>query len=162
MRCISSIRDTIPRVLNYCWKEILLLDRFLAKESELCSTELDNPASRKLMRRSPKLRQVQCTFQKEVIPVGERKWNDIPSCESFKGDSLSAEISKMVLKLVRHYDQDERETDGAAHWNSMETKMRKAFQRSRGRKFSDTDWPQHICEGSNKMRSKYFMNSKNS
>ena len=29
---------------------------------------------------------------KEVVPVGERKWNDIPACKAFKGDSLQAEV----------------------------------------------------------------------
>ena len=48
------------------------------------------------------------------------------------------------MRLVRHYDQDERETDGAVHWNSVVPKLQKAFQKSRGRKFADTDWPQHI------------------
>ena len=41
-------------------------------------------------------------------------------------------------------------------------KLRKAFQKSGGRKFSDTDWLQHIYEGSNKMRFQYRMNSRNS
>ena len=63
------------------------------------------------------------------------------------------------MRFVRHYDQDERETDGAAHWNSVGPKLRKAFQKFGGRKFSDTVWLQHICEGSNKMRFQYCMNS---
>ena len=67
-----------------------------------------------------------------------------PAYKSFKGDSLKAEISKIVMRLVRRYDQDERETDGAVHWNSIGPKLRKAFQKSGGRKFSDTDWLQHI------------------
>ena len=39
------------------------------------------------------------------------------------------EISQLVMRLVRHYDQDERKTD---------------VQKSGGRKFSDTDWLQHL------------------
>ena len=92
---------------------------------------------------------------KEVFLVGERKWNDIPTYNSFKCNSLSAEISKFVVRLVRHYDQDGRETDGAVHWNSVVPKLRKAFRKSRGRKFSDPDWLQHIYERSNKMRFQY-------
>ena len=37
------------------------------------------------------------------------------------------------MSLVRHYDQNERETDGAVHWNSMVPKLRKAFQKFGGR-----------------------------
>ena len=41
-----------------------------------------------------------------------------PACENFNRNTLSAEISKFVVRLVRHYDQHEREMDGAVHWNS--------------------------------------------
>ena len=44
--------------------------------------------------------------------------------KSFKGDSLQAEISKIVKRLVRRCDQDERETEGAVRWNSMGPKLR--------------------------------------
>ena len=64
------------------------------------------------------------------------------------------------MRFVRRYDQGEREPDGAVHWNSVGPKLRQAFQKSGGRKFSDTDWLQHMCEGSNKMRFQYCMNSK--
>ena len=99
---------------------------------------------------------------REVIPVGERKWNDFFASKSFNGDCVPAEISKLVMRLVRHYDQDERETDAADYWNSMVPKLRKAIQKSGGRKFSDTDWLQHIHEGSNKMRFQYCISSKSS
>ena len=48
------------------------------------------------------------------------------------------------------------------HWNSMCPKLRKEFQKSGGRRFSDTDWLQHIYEGSDKMRFQCCMNSQNS
>ena len=112
------------------------------------------------MRRSLNFRRIQCTIPKEVIVIGARKWNDILACESFKGDSLSAELSKLVMRLVRHDDQDEREPDGAVHWNSMVPNLRKAFRRSEGQEFSDNDWLQYIHAGSNKMRFRYCMNSK--
>ena len=38
----------------------------------------------------------------------------------------------------------------------------KQFRSPEGENFSDTDWLQHIYEGSNKMRFQYCMNSKNS
>ena len=32
-------------------------------------------------------------------------------------DSFETRISKCVTNTVRHHDQNERETDGAMHWN---------------------------------------------
>ena len=63
--------------------------------------------------------------RKEVILVGIGKWNDSPACESSKRDSLQAEISKLVMRLVRRCDQHERETDCAVHWKLMGPKLRK-------------------------------------
>ena len=97
---------------------------------------------------------------KEVILVGDSKWNDIPAYKFFRGNTLQAEISNMVVRLVHHVAEDERETDGAVHWISISPKLRKACQKAGGQKFSDTDWLQHIYEASNKMRFQYCMNSK--
>ena len=97
----------------------LHLVKSVAEESEPCSTEMEQS-------RIEEIHATQCEIQtnpvyhsKEVILVGERKWNDILAHKSFKGDCLQAEISKLVMRLVRRYDQDERETEGAVHWNSM-------------------------------------------
>ena len=65
------------------------------------------------------------------------------------------------MRLVRRYDQDERETDGAVHWNSMGPKLRKPFRKAGGQQFSDSDWLQYIYEGSNKTRFQYCQNSRN-
>ena len=76
---------------------------------------------------------------------------------------LKPKSQKMVMRLVRRCDQDERETDGAVHWISMGPmgpKLRKAFLKSGGRKFSVTDWLQHVYAGSNKMTFQYCTNSK--
>ena len=97
---------------------------------------------------------------KEVILVGDSKWNDIPACKFLRGNTLQAEISKLVTRLVRHFAKDERESGGPVHWNSMGPKLRKACQKAGGQKSSDTDWLQHIYEASNKMRFQYCMNSK--
>ena len=45
---------------------------------------------------------------KEVILFGERKWNDISAHKFFKGDSLSAEISKVVAPTMRHVSRTHR------------------------------------------------------
>ena len=122
----------------------LPVHRSIAKENEPCSIEMEQSS----------IEETHAT----QFEIQTRKWDDIPGYKFFNGDSLQAEISKLVM--VRHYDQDERETDGAVHWNSMVPKLRKPFQKSGGRKFSDTDWLQHIYEGSNTMRFQYCMNSK--
>ena len=41
---------------------------------------------------------------------------------------MESSISKLVMKLVRNHDQEERETDGAVHWKSMGPKLRYAFR----------------------------------
>ena len=77
-------------------------------------------------------------FSEKVIPIEESKWNDIPACQQFRGNTFEAEFSKLVMRLVRRYDQHERETDGAVYWKSMSPKLRKASQKAGGRKFSDS------------------------
>ena len=57
----------------------------------------------------------------------ERKWKSILAWTSFKGKPLSTAISKLVMRLVRHDDQDEREVDGAVHWNTISPKLMRAF-----------------------------------
>ena len=48
-------------------------------------------------------------------------------------------VSKLVMKLVCHHGQDERETDGAVHRKSMGPKLRFAFHKGGGCDFSDSD-----------------------
>ena len=143
---ISEIQATIPQVMNYFWKGLL------QKKVNLVLRSWSNPASRKLTRR------IQCSIRKKPFLLKKGSGMTFLACESFKGDSLSAEISKLVMRLVRRYDQDERATDGAVHWNSMNPILRKAFQKFGGQKFSDTDRLQHMYHGSNKMRFQYCMN----
>ena len=108
----------------------------LQKKANFVLQSWSNPASRKLMRRRPKFRSDPVYYSKEGIPVGEGKWNDILACESFKGDSLSAEISKLVMRLVCRCDQDERETDGAVHWEFYGSKTAESISEvGRAKKF---------------------------
>ena len=100
------------------------------------------------MRSSLKFRRTQCT----VIHVEERKWNDIPAYKHFRGHTFEAQVSKLVMR---------RETDGAVNWNSTGPKLRKAFQKAGGQKFSDSDWLQYIYEGSNTTRFQCCKNSRN-
>ena len=69
----------------------------------------------------------------EVIPIDERKWHDILACQHFRGNTLQAKISKLVMRLARHFHQDERETDGAVHWNSMVQNCEEHVRRPEGK-----------------------------
>ena len=64
-RCVdgllSEIQDTIPRVLNYFWKDLL------QKKANLVPHRWSNPASRKVMRRSSKFRRIQCTIPQKLF-----------------------------------------------------------------------------------------------
>ena len=42
---------------------------------------------------------------------------------------MSIQISKMVPKMVRHHDQDEREQDGSYHWDTVRSVLLRAFAR---------------------------------
>ena len=91
MSYISEIQDTIPRVMNCFWKDLF------AEESEPCSTELEQSRIEETHATKSKIPTTPVYYSKETILVGEMKWNDILACESFKGDSLTGEISKLVM-----------------------------------------------------------------
>ena len=88
----------------------------------------------------------------DFIPIAERKWIDIPANEHCTGDTLESRLSTLIMKLVRHLDQKERESDGAVHWKSMGPKLRHAFQTGGGHTISETGWINRIWKGSNKTR----------
>ena len=58
-------------------------------------------------------------YRKRIIRMNE-------GGKEFRHD-LSALISKMVIRMVRHRDQDERDHDGAVRWDTMIPKLLKAF-----------------------------------
>ena len=53
------------------------------------------------------------------------------------GGSLPTAISKMVTRLVRHYDQEERQSDGAVHGGTIGPKLVKVFAKQGARDFSE-------------------------
>ena len=71
---------------------------------ETCANPLSNPLSDSLC--------------KTVIPTSERKWIAIDANPSPR-NGLPTQVSKMVTKMVRHCDQDEREQDGSYHWETV-------------------------------------------
>ena len=61
---------------------------------------------------------------------------------------FEAEVSKLVMRLLRHYDQNERETDGAVKCKSISPNLRQAFQKIGGHKFSDSGTMFQHCKNS--------------
>ena len=50
----------------------------------------------------------------------------------------------MVTKMVRHYDQDERQSDAALRWD-IRTVLLKSFAKHGARDFSDQQWLLQGC-----------------
>ena len=70
-------------------------------------------------------------------------------------DSLLPKPSTIML---RHFDQDERESDGSRHWAAMKSVLLKKFVRGGVQDFSDEVWLQKIFEGSSKKIFEYCKN----
>ena len=154
--CISEIQDTISPVQNY------LRNERLQKKMDLVPQSWSNPAPRKLVRGNSGVLRIQCATQKKSFLPGKGSGRKFPACQSFSGECHEAGISKLLMRLVRHYDQDEREISGAVHWNTMGPKLLKASEKSQeARKYSEKDWLQHIYERSNKTRFQHCESSKN-
>ena len=60
--------------------------------------------------------------------------------------------------MLRHYDQDERESDGLRHWEAIKYVFLRKFARDEGQVFNDEVWLQKIFEGSSKTRMEYCTN----
>ena len=86
-------------------------------------------------------------FKKTIIPTNERKWVVFPANPLY-GGALSIQVSKMVTRMVRHYDQEEREPDGSHHWDTVRPVLLKSFGRHGAQIFSERSWIQLIQEGS--------------
>ena len=80
-------------------------------------------------------------------------WKFILAYPPLKVRTLSTAIS----------DQEERETDGAVHWDTINPTLLRACGHQGARDLSEKNWLQHIYdEGSNKTRFEYCVKSKNS
>ena len=101
-----------------------------------------------------------CLFTQWTIPTTERKWKVIPATSSH--GALPTAVSKMVARLVRHYDQDERQPDAAIHWEAMKPVLLKAFEKQGARDFSDEEWLRLVHEGCSKTRFEFCKDFKNS
>ena len=61
----------------------------------------------------------------------------------------------MFTRMVRHYDQDERQPDAALHWDTIRQVLLKAFAKHGARDFSEKHW----LRRSNKTRFEYCEDS---
>ena len=95
-----------------------------------------------------------------TIPTTERKWKVVYANSSY--GALSIQDPKMVTRMVRHFDQDERQSDASLHWDTTRPVLLKAFAKHRARGFSEKHWLRLIHEGSSSTRFEYFEDSKNS
>ena len=79
-------------------------------------------------------------YVKKEIPKEDRNWIVILGCPKCKRDSFETRISRCVTNMVRHHDQDERETDGGKCRNQL------------GKEFTDEGWLHSFYLGSIKTR----------
>ena len=124
----------------------LLLERSIAKESEFCCTEMEQFRIEETHATLFEIQTNPVCSSKEVILVGERKWNDILAYSSFKGDSLI----KMNEKLTALFIGIRCVTNCKEHFSSLENESSR----------TQIGFNTHIHEGSNKMRIQYCMTSK--
>ena len=110
-----------PQEMNLAWHSRRLASRRLVRP--VSQVRL---ASRRLVRTPSAFFQAKrdC-FPQRTIPTTERKWKVIPANPSY-GGALPTAVSKMVTRLARHYDQDERQPDAAIHWDAIKLVLLKA------------------------------------
>ena len=90
-------------------------------------------------------------YTRKTTPRNEEKWIAVPSNPK-RGSDLAIFISKTVTTMLRHFDQDERESDGSRHWEAIKSVMLRKFERDGVQDFNDEVWSQKIFEGSSKKR----------
>ena len=78
-----------------------------------------------------------------------KKWITIHAHSGYGSDS-AVFISKTVTTMLRHFDQDERESDGSRHEDSIKSVLVRKFAYEGARDVSDEMWLQKIFEGSSK------------
>ena len=67
----------------------------------------------------------------------------------------------MVTRMVRHYDQDELQSDAGLHRDTIRPVLLKVVAKHGARDFSETHWLRLVHDGSSKTRFEYCEDSKN-
>ena len=91
------------------------------------------------------------SYSRKIIPRNEKEWITIHANPKRASD-LAIFISKTVTSILRHFDQDERESERSRHWEGVKSVLLRKFQRDGVQNFSDEVWLQKIFEGSSKRR----------
>ena len=89
-------------------------------------------------------------YAEEDYSQEEKKWFTI-FADHKRGHDLAIFISKIVTTMLRHYDQDERESDGSKHWEAVKSVLLRKFDLDGVRDINDEMWLQKIFEGSSKL-----------
>ena len=102
MRREESLRGrvTSPNPGHNLASSELLPERAIAKDGEPCSTESEQSRIEETHATQVKIPTDPVYYTKEIILVRESKWNDIPACQSFNGDSLHGILIKMKENLT--------------------------------------------------------------
>ena len=66
-----------------------------------------------------------------------RSFQEIPN---YEGWSLSAQNSRLSSKMVRNFDQDERQADGAVHWNALKAVLTRGSRDRGAENFTGYQW----------------------
>ena len=96
-------------------------------------------------------------YTRKIIHTNEKKWNTIHA-HSERGSDLAVSFSKTVTTMLRHYDQDERESDESRHWESIQSVFVRKVAHEGARDFSDEAWLQKTFEASTKKIIEYCTN----
>ena len=113
---------------------------------------ISDPWSSSKMDKNPVVLKKNPKYRAQPVLTHERNWKIIPRYPNYQGWSLSAKISRLASKMVRHFDQDEREADGAVHWNSLKSILTRGFRKDGAEKFFRFPIGFFFQEGSNKIR----------
>ena len=141
------------------------MNRFMSEASELItekavetiepfSTEWRQSRIEKARAEGSNCHEEQVCYTKSTIAIRERErekktWEIVLEFEG-PHPPLQTAISKFVMKMLRHCDQEERESDGSKHRDSVHVNFFEKFDSKMGQKLHTGDWRQAIYKGSNK------------
>ena len=134
----------------------------IAKAGGTCSTNVEQ-SGKEETGTEPVGSSVPTYFKKRDLPMKERKWKSTPAYPPTKKRILSTAISQLVKRLVRHYDQDERDLNSSSseqHSSQIIENVR--FENRGARGSSDKDWLRSIYQGRSKTRFEYCTDIENS
>ena len=75
-------------------------------------------------------------YIRRTVLANEKKWITFHA-HSGRGSELAVSISKTVTTMLRHFDQDERKSDGSRHWELIKSVLVRKFAYEGARDFSD-------------------------